>query len=331
MFWIQIHIFLVLINITGYSNSIMKHAMLKFLCSGKCTYSIVHRMDAKANYYRVMKCFFNYISIVALLLSVLSCTEIPGLGSIASDIGYENQKQYVISGMADDVGDFEESSSTLPLTFEIENVYEADGQDVSPLSEEISVVQYSEPITGGESEEELLLKVDTVQMPAVSIGEHSGTIEIQEGNNIPAGEYHFDIKVSNTSGSEILEDALIIVFEEYEVLSYSDGMAQEPEIERVADTPYQVLFTGYLDGVALSGDRIDFTENRSDGFEGTFVNDTDEGELWEVTFPVDSSDTYCTWKIINKGMNGEDSISYETEDFSFVLGRPGSYEIKLYK
>lgn len=275
-----------------------------------------------------MKLPLNF-TLVALLVisSFFACVEVPAPGSIAADIGYENQKQYAISGMSESIGDFEESSSTLPLTFEIANVTEASGQDVSALSDSIAVVQYTEPIDGDETEDELALKTDTVYLPALSINKYTGEIETQAENKIPAGEYHFDIKVSNSSGSIVIEDALIIVFNEYEVESYSDGMAQSPVIERVADSPNQILFVGYLDGVALPGNRIDFTVNRSSGFKGTFVNDTEDGEIWNVDFPVESADTYCTWKIIDEN----DSVSYESENFDFVLGYPGSYIIRLYK
>ena len=104
-------------------------------------------------------------------------------------------------------------------------------------------------------------------------------------------------------------------------------MTQEPIIERVGDTPYQIVFEGYLDDEKLHGDRIDFTKNRSSGFKGTFVNDTPEGEIWNVNFPVDYSNTYCTWKVIDS----LGTASYVSENFDFVLGRPGSYVIKLYK
>ena len=272
----------------------------------------------------------NIALILTASIFLFGCVEIPEPGSIAADIGYKNAKQYTISGMEEAIGDFEESSSTLPLSFEIVGVTEVNGQDTSALNELISVVQYKEPIDGDESEEELLLKTDTVQLPALSINETTGQIETQEGNKIPAGEYHFDIKISNTSGSVVIEEALIVVFEEYEVESYSSGMAQEPEIERIADSPNQILFVGYLDGTALSGNMIDFTVNRYQGFEGTFVNDTDEGEIWDVDFPVKTSDTYCTWKIV-EDVEGVESVSYESENFSFVLGLPGSYVIRLYK
>lgn len=284
----------------------------------------------KINEKKMKRALKNIMVILAASIFVFGCVEIPEPGSIAADIGYKNAKQYTISGMEVSIGDFEESSSTLPLTFEIVGVTEANGQDTSALNEMISVIKYTEPIDGNETEAELLLKTDTVQLPALAINEYTGKIETQEGNHIPGGEYRFDIKVSNTSGSVVLEDALIIIFEEYDVESYSTGMAQEPEIERVADSPNQILFVGYLDGTPLAGDRIDFTVNRSDGFKGTFVNDTDEGEIWNVDFPVKTSDTYCTWKIIGE-VDGIETVSYESENFSFVLGLPGSYVIRLYK
>ncbi len=255
-----------------------------------------------------------------------SCVDIPEPGSLAPDINYKNRKQYAIAGMKQTIGEFQFSSSTLPLKFEIVQISETGGKDVSALSEMVQVVRYTEPITGDEMEDELLLKTDTVELPAVSVNEDTGQIEVQEGNSIPTGEYHFDIKISNTSGSKTIEDAIIIEFKEYEMVSRSAGMAQDPVIERVADSPDQILFVGYLDGVALPGDRIDFTKSRSMGFKGVFVDDTAEGEVWRVNFPVQQSDTYCTWAIVD----GE-AVSYESENFNFILGRPGSYVIRLYK
>ncbi|MFC3198732.1 hypothetical protein ACFOET_14010 [Parapedobacter deserti] len=255
------------------------------------------------------------------------CVDIPKEGSIAPDIGYRNRKQYAMSGLEQYIGDFLASTSSLPLHFEIMNIRETNGQDVSALSKQIPVVRYTKAITGGESEEELRLKTDTIALPAVTINQHTGVIEVLEGNHIPAGEYRFDIKVSNSSGSRVLQDALIIEFMEYEVISWSAGMARRPEIERVADAPNQIRFVGYLNGEALPGDRIDFTRSRSVGFRGTFVDDTDDGEIWDVDFPVMESNTYCSWKIL--GQTGE--VSYMSENFNFVLGLPGSYVIRLYK
>ncbi len=278
-------------------------------------------------YTRIKVARWSAVRIVVFTIFWLySCVDIPEPGSLAPDINYKNRKQYAIAGMKETIGEFQFSSSTLPLKFEIVHVSETSGGDVSALREMIDVIRYTEPVTGDETEEELLLKTDTVELPAVSVNEDTGQIEVQEGNNIATGEYHFDIKISNTSGSRTIEDAIIIEFKEYEVVSWSSGMAQEPVIERVADSPDQILFVGYLDGVALPGDRIDFTKSRSMGFKGVFVDDTAEGEIWRVDFPVQKSETYCTWAIVD----GE-NVSYESESFNFILGRPGSYIIRLYK
>lgn len=277
-----------------------------------------------------MNTIFKYSSIVFFALFLFSCEEVPEPGSIAPDIKYKNRKQFAISGMQQTIGQFEASSSSLPIQFTIASISETSGQDISSLTEELPVVQYSGPIVGGETPEELALKTDTVYKPAVAVDKFTGKIEIQQGNNIPAGEYHFNIEISNTSGSRVLTDAIIIEFKEFEIASWSRDMAQEPVIERLGDTPHQILFEGYLNGEKLHGNRIDFTKNRSAGFKGTFVNDTPEGEIWEVNFPVDYSDTYCTWKVIENN-EGSETISYLSENFTFVLGRPGNYVIKLYK
>ncbi|MFT3701737.1 MAG: DUF5007 domain-containing protein [Agriterribacter sp.] len=272
---------------------------------------------------------FTTVFASAILLSS-ACTKIPGEGSIAPDIIYKNRKQYAISGLQLNIGEFQSSTSTLPLKFEIAAIREPGGKPISALTDEIPVIRYKEAITGDESAEELALKSDTVMIPALAINENTGVLEIQEGNKIPAGEYHFDIKVSNKSGERLLTDALVVEFKEYDILSWSSGMAQQPEIERVGDSPNQILFVAYQDGQALPGDYIDFTKDRASGFKGTFANDTEDGELWNVNFPVKQADTWATWKVVTN-VGGVEQVSYEAYDFNFVIGIPGSYVVRLYK
>ncbi|RYE12655.1 MAG: DUF5007 domain-containing protein, partial [Sphingobacteriales bacterium] len=214
----------------------------------------------------------------ALLMT--ACTKVPQPGSIAPDISYKNRKQYAISGLEQSIGNFQASNSTLPLKFEIVEVRELKGLKTTALTQNIPVVIYKEPIVGNETPAELALKTDTVMTPAVSINQFTGQVEILEGNKIPAGEYHFDVRVSNQSGSKVLTDALVIEFKEFEVKTWSAGMLKQPEIERVGDTPNQIRFVGYLNGKPLAGDKIDFTKNRAAGFKGTFVNDANDGEIW---------------------------------------------------
>ena len=275
---------------------------------------------------------FQFLTAVfgATLLLGTACTKIPPEGSIAPDINYKNRKQYAISGLQLNIGSFQASSSTLPLKFEIMEIREPGGKPVSALTDEIPVISYKEAIVGNESAAELALKTDTVMVPAVRINEYTGVLEIQEGNKIPAGEYHFDIQVSNQSGSTLLKDALVVEFKEWDVLSWSPGMAKQPEIERVGDSPNQIRFVAYRDDQALPGDYIDFTKDRAAGFKGTFVDDTDDGEIWSVNFPVKEADTFATWKKITE-VGGVEQVSYESYDFNFVIGIPGSYVVRLYK
>ncbi|MBE9586452.1 DUF5007 domain-containing protein [Mucilaginibacter sp. JRF] len=281
---------------------------------------------------RNSKIFWILVCTISACTSLLmsACTKIPQEGSIAPDISYKNRKQYAISGLAQNIGNFQASTSTLPLTFEIVEVRELNGKNTGGLTENIPVVRYKEPIVGNETPAELALKTDTVMTPAVSVNKNTGQVEILEGNKIPAGEYHFDIRVSNQSGGKVLKDALVIEFKEQEVKTWSSGMLQQPEIERVGDSPNQMKFVGYLNGKQLAGDEIDFTANRAAGFKGTFVNDASDGEIWSVNFPVKESDTYCTWKVTTV-VNGVEQVSYVSENFNFVIGLPGSYVVRLYK
>lgn len=257
-----------------------------------------------------------------------SCKKVPQEGSLAPDINYKNRKQYATSGLQQNIGSFQASTSTLPLKFEIVEVREQTGKKTTALSEKIPVLRYKQALVGNESEEELKLKTETVMTPAVSINPFTGALEVLEGNKIPAGEYHFDIRVSNTSGDRVLKDALVIEFKEFEVKSYSSGMTKAPEIERVGDTPNQIRFVGYLNNVPLAGDQIDFTKDRSLGFKGTFVNDTNDGEIWNINFPLKESNTTCTWRVVNQTTG---AVSYVSENFNFVIGLPGSYVVRLYK
>lgn len=275
---------------------------------------------------------FQFLTVVlgCTMLLAGGCTKVPQEGSIAPDITYKNRKQYAVSGLKLNIGDFKASTSTLPLKFRIVDIRESSGKPVKALSDEIAVVRYSGSIDGNESAEELGLKSDTVMVPAVGINEHTGVLEIQEGNMIPAGEYHFDIEVSNRSGAKLLTDALVVEFKETDVISWSSGMAKQPEIERVGDEPNQIRFVAYLNGEALPGDYIDFTKERAAGFKGTFVNDADDGEIWSVHFPLKEADTYATWKIVTQD-GGVDQVTYESYNFNFVIGLPGSYVVRLYK
>ncbi|WP_442591306.1 hypothetical protein ACSBL2_08735 [Pedobacter sp. AW31-3R] len=272
--------------------------------------------------------FLMMVAFAGGLLLLNACTKIPMEGSIAPDIIYKNRKQYAISGLQQNIGEFQSSTSTLPLRFEIMEVRELNGKSIANLNEEVAVVRYIAPIVGNESPAELLLKTDTVMTPAISINPNTGQLEILEGNHIPAGEYHFDIQVSNQSGSRLLRDALVIEFKEFELRTWDAGMGRQPEIERIGDTPNQIRFIGYLDDAPLSGEQIDFTRNRSAGFKGTFVNDTNDGEIWNVNFPVKESDTWCTWKMTDPISN---AITYQGHNFNFVIGLPGNYVIRLYK
>src|SRR5690606_21677062 len=104
---------------------------------------------------KMRKRFYSGALIAFGLFMAAGCTDIPKEGSIAPDINYRNRKQQAISGLAQSIGDFQVSTSTLPLYFEIVNITETNGNDASALLQEIPVVRYTKPIVGDETAEEL--------------------------------------------------------------------------------------------------------------------------------------------------------------------------------
>ena len=127
-----------------------------------------------------MKCnnnkgLLNAITLCGTLL-LGSCTKVPMEGSLAPDISYKNRKQYAISGLQQNIGNFQVSTSTLPLKFEIVEVRELTGKVTASLTENIPVVRFKEPIVGNETVAELLLKTDTVMTPAVSVNPFTGQL-----------------------------------------------------------------------------------------------------------------------------------------------------------
>ncbi len=258
------------------------------------------------------------ILVACCVVFAIGCDQSDTEGTLSVDIKYKDKKQTIVTGLGDELGEFLPSKSSLPIRFEIVGVRAENGSSTAALEEMVEVPVYSSEITGNETPEALALKTNIVLLPAVSISEYTGELVVREGNAILADKYHFDIKVTNVSGSAILEDALILEVKDFDVLSFSDFQGGAPVIEKVADSPNQILFTAFEEGVQIPSDSIDFVAERARGFKGIFVDDTAEGELWKVDFPVRPADTYVY-------LHGDQRY------INFALGRPGSYKITFYK
>ena len=252
-------------------------------------------------------------------LGIWSCQEADTEGTLSVDIKYLDKKQTIVTGLGDELGEFLTSKSSLPIRFEIVNVVSENGNSTEALFEEVKVPIIKQELNGNESAEALALKTDTVLLPAVSIEEFTGRLKVRERNNLISDKYHFDIKVSNVSGSTILEDALILEVKDFDIISFSEFESGVPVIERVADTPNQILFTAFDEtGAPIPAESIDFVTDRASGFKGIFVDDTPEGELHNVSFPVLPASTTVT-------------LSGDNRFINFALGKPGSYKITFYK
>ncbi len=260
------------------------------------------------------------IIIVALFaICIISCEQSGTEGTLSVDIKYKDKKQTIVTGLGDKLGDFLTSKSSLPIKFEIDNVVSENGTPTDALFEMIKTPVVIHKLNGNETPAALALKTDTVMLPAVSIEEFTGKLLVLEGNHLISDTYHFDVKVTNVSGSMVLEDALILEVKDFNVLDFSDFQTGAPVIERVGETPHQILFKAYNEDMQeIPSDSIDFIGERASGFRGIFVDDTPEGELWNVDFPVRPASTYVY-------LNGDQRF------VNFALGKPGNYKITFYK
>ncbi len=252
------------------------------------------------------------------MIGIWACEQDDTSGTLSVDIKYLDKKQTTVTGLGGLFGEFLPSKSSLPIKFEIINVVAENGSSTEAVFEEVDVPTFIKKVTGQETPAELALKVDTVKLPAVSIEEFTGQLNVREGNRLLADKYHFDIKVSNVSGSAILKDALILEVKDFEIFGFSDFQGGAPVIERIGDSPDQILFTAFDEGVVIPADEIDFVAQRKRGFKGIFVDDMPEGELWSVSFPVLRSNTF----VYLKG---------EQREIDFALGKPGNYKITFFK
>lgn len=261
-----------------------------------------------------------YIAALFFTLSFSSCEEDITVGNLAVDMKYKDKKQTAVTGISARVGEFQFSKSSLPLTFEIVSVVEENGGSTAEIFESIKVAIYTDAVSQLESDEIKASKQDTVMLPAVEVETHTGDFIIHSGNNIQEGTYVFDMKVTNVSGEVILSEAFVLEILPYTVFWFNN-FGGTPTIERISDSPNQILFKAYdvaNNNTEITADKYDFMTDRESGFEGIFAGDTDQGELWDVQFPV--------WPASTKV-----NINGKTANMNFALGVPGNYVIKLYK
>lgn len=257
---------------------------------------------------------------LALVLGFFwSCEEDVTIGNLAVDMKYKDQKQTVVTGLSARVGEFQFSKSSLPLTFEIIGMSEKNGGSIAELTEQIKVPIYTQGVTQVESEEIRASKRDTVMLPAVEVEKNTGDFIIHGGNHIKEGSYSFDLKITNISGEAILNEGFILEVLPHAIFS-SSNFGGSPTIEKVADSPNQIVFKAFdvAADTVITADKFHFMTSREDGFVGVFAGDTSEGEVWNVQFPLLPSNTIV-------------SFAEKEARINFALGVQGKYVIKLYK
>lgn len=270
-----------------------------------------------------MKDIKKHLQLLFALALVLgfswSCEEDVTVGNLAVDMKYKDQKQTVVTGLSSRVGEFQFSKSSLPLTFEIIGVVEKDGGSIAEITEEVKVPIYTQAVTLVESEDIKASKRDTVLLPAVQVEEHTGDFIIHGGNNIKEGIYTFDLKITNVSGDVDLTEAFILEVLPFTVFEFNN-FGGTPTIERVGDSPHQIIFKAYdvAADTVIMADEFHLMTSREDGFVGVFAGDTEQGEEWDVQFPVLPASTTVTFE-------------GKVARINFALGVPGKYVIKLYK
>ncbi len=271
-----------------------------------------------------MEKVIKVISLVLCFGFLASCEDNIGEGSLAVDIKYENQRLSVVTGLPNRVGNFLSTTSSRPIEFEIVGVTAENGSNTEELFRMVETTVFAREAHtyNNESEASLALKSKVIEVPALQIEKYTGTLIVNDNNTIPSDVYHLDIRVSNVSGSRVIQDAVILEVKDFDLIDFSN-VGGKPEITRLGDTPHEIVFRGFNGETEVLSTEIDlFTSRDRNGFNGVFVNDTDEGEVWAVDFPIRSAWTGIN--ILNAAPENESFIN-------FAIGRPGRYEIKVYK
>lgn len=271
-----------------------------------------------------------YFFLTIMVFGVISgCEKDIKVGTLSVDMKYFDKKQETTVGYSGTFGNFYFSKSSLPIGFEVERVWEEDGGSIAELSELIKISVYDQAVVTGDSELAEAMKKDTVEVAAVEIDKFTGKLIVHENNNVLPGTYHFDIRLTNVSGTELLEDALILKMNAYTMNSFSTYLGGSPEITFLGDSPNQLVFKMYqYNSETQLFDKISTVDHlyiKREAFRNnsSYINDDTEegGEIWDVKYPLTfDGDIYNI-------VDGE----YVQEGWlDMDLGQSGNYEIKIF-
>ena len=271
-----------------------------------------------------------YFFVTIMLFGIISgCEKDIKVGTLSVDMKYFDKKQETTVGYSGEFGSFYFSKSSLPIGFEVERVWEEDGGSIAELSELVKISAYDQAVVTGDSELAEAMKTDTVEVPAVIIDKFTGKLIVHENNEVLPGTYHFDIRLTNVSGTKLLEDAIILKMNAFSLNSFSTYLGKSPEVTYLGASPNQMVFKMYkYNGDTYLFDKISTVDHlylKREAFKNrsSYINeDTDEGgEIWDVEYPITfDGDIYNI-------IDGE----YVQEGWlDMDLGQPGNYEIKIF-
>jgi len=278
------------------------------------------------------KQIIKYGLIVTILLSVLiiGCEMDLKVGTLSVDMKYYDKKQETTVGLSGVFGDFYFSKSSLPIQFEIVKIYEENGGSIAELSDLVTISVYDQKVVNGDSDLAKEMKSDSVQTEAVQINKFTGELVVHKNNKVLPGTYHFDIRLTNVSGTKLIEDALILKMNGFSMSSFSTDFGGKPEINYLGTTPEQIVFklfkynaeTKLFDKMSTV-DHLYIKRSAFVGNDDSYIqsDQDDEGEIWKLKFPI--------------SFNGD---FYDLVDNSYVnagwanidFGQPGNYEVKLF-
>lgn len=166
------------------------------------------------------------LSLIAL--SVIGCSEIP-MGYISDKIIYMQNPLVVEQGIEKASASPTVDGSSYPLHFSISEVTDLEGNPTTVLTDSVPTRVWSEPFDylKDTSIEDVNKKLQEVMSPPMRISESGGQLFFSTAStNVPLGKYNVSIKMSNTAGERIYENAITIDMKEsapYWVLEGGEG------------------------------------------------------------------------------------------------------------